>query len=59
VTAKNSENSDAPAERPGQGLFRRHRKLFLWLMLGWTLIIVVLIWLASGPQNEPFVYQVF
>jgi len=41
------------------GTFRRHRRLFFWLLVGWSLATALLVWLSSGPQNEPFVYQVF
>ncbi len=59
MTSKNSVSPDERAKSSEMGLFARHRKLFLWLMVGWAFIIGVLIWLSSGPQNEPFVYQVF
>ncbi len=40
------------------GFVVRHRVSFLVASVIYVLVILLLIALSSGPQNEPFLYQV-
>jgi len=54
-------NRSAADESSGRsvGFLRRRWRLLAALMLAWVVLTGLLIWLSRGPQNEPFVYQVF
>ena len=40
------------------GFVRRHKKALLVAITVYVLAIVFLIFFSSGPQNEPFIYQI-
>ncbi len=37
---------------------RRHKMAFLVTIVVYVIAIVLLILFSSGPQNEPFIYQI-
>jgi len=48
------------SSRPARaGFLGRHGKRILWLLVAWAILTGLVVWLSEGPQNEPFVYQVF
>ncbi len=39
------------------GFWARHKRAILVLLALYVLALVILTWLAAGPQSEPFIYQ--
>lgn len=41
-----------------RGFLARHRRVFLIAAAIYVLVIALLLLLSSGPQNDPFLYQI-
>ena len=41
-----------------KGFWSRHKRAILVLLALYVIALVILTLLASGPQSEPFIYQV-
>jgi cytochrome c-type biogenesis protein CcmE len=39
--------------------FKKHKKLILICLVLYALAMIALLMLSRGPQNEPFIYQVW
>ena len=42
-----------------KAFLKRYKRPLMWLAFAYALVILILIVLASGPQSEPFIYQMF